>query len=29
MTELCKNFVDGLFRLGHRLFFPPCERFES
>ena len=29
MTELCENLVDGLLRLGHRLFFPSCQSFES
>jgi hypothetical protein len=28
MTELCENFVDGLLRLGHRLFFSPCQGFQ-
>ena len=29
MLELCENLVDGLLRIGHRLFLSPCQGFQS
>jgi len=29
MPELCENLVDGLLRIGNRLFLSPCQGFQS